>query len=299
MNSPIDKKISPSIINVIKDKYGFSEINYKSLFSYFGGVFEIKDQKNKTYILKIIRKPDEYKIRHLDAEIVFSSTVTQTITEFITQSFIPDREKVILQKVDADFFYLLEKHEIIKKTILTKDDQQLVGKLMRIFHTKLSNFKHDGLGDSLWMREVDEKQYSILLKVLHEDEFAKYVEPLDYEKLSLNRTMIHGDWHGDNMSFTEPPFLYDLDTLCYGSAVEEIAWALTHFDTGVSVKEFYDNLLLGYRDLKQHEIDFIPHVAIAICYKCYAELTQHGDEKYAGSFIKLAKEIKRLFNLPS
>ncbi|KXK07541.1 MAG: serine/threonine protein kinase [Microgenomates bacterium OLB22] len=239
--------VPSGVLEAIQDRYGFSEFSTEPIYSYYGGVFDLITREGQSYILKIARDPDTYKLEHLKAEIEFCSIVKEKITAFVTQSYIPDKEGIIIQKSDSVVFYLLQKHEIIEKKLLSAYDQQSIGKLMSIFHTNLKSFDHPGIGGTSWMREVEADQYAMLLSVLPEEQFAPYISPLDYTGLNLTKTLIHGDWHDGNMSFTDPPFLFDLDTLSYGSPAEEIARTLTHWDAGlVPVKQFYDNLLIGY-----------------------------------------------------
>lgn len=287
------------VLEAIQDRYGFSDISTVPIYSYNGGVFDLKIHEGESYILKIVRDPDSYKKEHIKAEIEFCDQVKEKITEFTTQSYVPDLAGTIIQESGHSIFYLLQKHEIIEKKLLSAYDQQYIGKLMNIFHTNLKSFDHPGIGGTSWMREVDTSQYALLLKVLREEQFAPYISPLDYTGLNLTKTLIHGDWHDGNMSFTDPPFLFDLDTLSYGSPSEEIARTLTHWDAGmVPFKQFYDNLLIGYGEgLLTQEIEQISRIAVAMCYKKYAELSQHGDQPYADSFMKMAQEIKDFFGL--
>ncbi|OGK17011.1 hypothetical protein A2690_02465 [Candidatus Roizmanbacteria bacterium RIFCSPHIGHO2_01_FULL_39_12b] len=292
-----NQTLQTGIINKIKAQYGIMITSWKPIWSYYGGVFEITVDTNSSYILKIIRNPDEYKLRHLEAEVAFTQAVTENITEFITQTFIQDKNENELQKSNNDMFYLLKKHEIIKKSVPTPQEQQHVGRLIHAFHTKLVDFKHEGIAGTSWMREVEPEQYKILLQNMAEKEFAPFVAPLNYEESHLTKTLIHGDWHDDNFSFSTPPFLYDLDTLSYGAASEEIARTITHWtNDDLSIKDFYENILVGYRDLSQDEIDVIPRVAVAICLRQFAEITQNGD-KYndARGFLELEKKLKSLF----
>ncbi len=289
--------IPENIANSIKEAYGNPLQSTKPVHSYYGGVFDITLKSSQSYILKIVRHPDSYKMNHLNAEVAFCRYVKEHVDEFTTQTFVPGTSGKVLQQSDDDCYYLLEKHQIVKKDILAKEDQMMIGHLMNSFHKSLKDFKHDGIGESSWMREVDDEEYTLLQEHFDEQEFASYVKPLDYEKLGLTKTLLHGDWHGDNFSFSKPPFLYDLDTLCYGSPAEEIARSITHWYTGVPLKEFYDNLIEGYKDLSNHEIGLIPKIAVAICYKQFAEVTNHGDHKYAEHFKMLANEVKQVFGL--
>lgn len=264
--------------------------------SYYGGVFEIETD-NENFIVKVIRDPDTYKIAHIDAEITFCRFVHEHITSFTSQTFITDKEGGILQQTADECFYLLKKHSIVKKDTLSNEDQQTIGRLMRDFHRGLHNFEHKGIGESTWMREVNQKEYELLLKHFKEEEFVAFVQPLNYEELNLPKTLLHGDWHGENFSFSNPPFLFDLDTLCYGSPAEEIARTITHWYSGSSIKNFYKNIIKGYETLSDTEIIIIPRLAVAICYKQFAEVAIYGDLSYANHFKELADEVKSAFSI--
>lgn len=296
MKTNNDVQIPVDVFNTIQKSYGFSIVSQKPIWSCYGGVFEIFTV-DSSYILKISNQPDDHRILHIEAEIAFTKAVADKITEFITQTFVPDNQGNPFHKGHTNAFYLLKKQTIIKTFVPSVSEQQLVGKLMNVFHTRLATFKHIGIAGTTWMREVDDEEYKILSALISEKEFASYVTPLDYEKLNLKKTLIHGDWHGDNMSFSNPPFLFDLDTLSYGLPAEEIARTITHWtNDDLSLLDFYTNILIGYDGLSSYEINIIPHIAVAICYKQAAEVTKNGNIRDGKDFLRLANKVKKIFN---
>ncbi len=289
------REVSQEVIDSIHDHYNFEITSQQLLNSYYSGVFEIGTNANASYILKIFNNP---QIDHLRSQIEFSRCVKENITEFTTQEFVLDKHNEALNKVGDNYFYILKKHEIVNKTDVNKEEQQLIGRLMKTFHISLSSFRHIGIGSSSWMRELEPIHAVLLKQYIDEREYLPYVGKIDYQSLKLPVTLIHGDWHDQNMSFTSPPFLYDLDTLSYGSPSEEIARTITHWSVEKEkIKEFYDNLLIGYGTLTKSEIAVIPLVAVAICYKQSAEVEQNGNKKYAADFRELAKYIKDTFKV--
>lgn len=292
-------EISDSLIKAIKDSYGFNVVKIQDIYSYFGGVSEIVTDQGQTYILKLRRDLDDIDLTRHDAVVAFCDFVAANITEFVTQKFLRTKEGKTLQHLEGDdYFYIVEKQEIVRKEELTVEEQLELGRLMRAFHIKLKDFKHQGIGDTSWMTSFTDEDLALLRKDFKEEEYAEYIKPLDYKALGLEVILIHGDWHQGNMSFTNPSFIFDLDTLSYGSRVEEIARSVTHWHFKRSKIELYENLVKGYEILPQNEIDLIPKVMVRICYKKYCEFNLHGDSKNANGYKALGSQLKESFNLP-
>lgn len=290
---------SDLLLKAVKDNYGFNVVKIQDIYSYFGGVSEITTDQNQTYILKLRRGLDEIDLTRHDAMIAFCDFVSANVSEFITQKTIRTKQGKTLQHLrDDDYFYIVERREIIRKEELIVEEQLELGRLMRAFHTELKGFKHLGIGDTSWMTSFTKEELALLRQDFKEEDYREYVKPLDYKDLGLEVILIHGDWHQGNMSFTNPPFIFDLDTLSYGSRVEEIARSITHWHFKRPKIEFFENLVKGYGILPQSEIDLIPKVMVRICYKKYCEFSLHGDSKNAYEYKALGLQLKEAFNLP-
>jgi hypothetical protein len=287
------------VIDAIKDKYGFTVVSSKDLYSYYGGVSEITTDKGEVFIFKYRGNVGESGLLHHEAVVEFCNFVEENITEFVTQKYIPNLVGEYFTYLwNRDYCYIVEKREINKKTYITPREQRFVGQLMRIFHTKLKDFKHPGLIGTEYMAGFGQAELNCLAQNYKLEEYEPFIKPFDYEEEGLETTLLHGDWHESNMSFSKPPFLFDLDTLSRGTRLEEIARSVTHWNFGGKPKkELFENMVKGYGDLTQKEIDLAIKVMISTSYKKYAMFMLHKDLDHANGYKYLAEYLKREFNL--
>lgn len=286
------------ISQTVSDKYGIAVSQLTPIDTYYGGVYELTDSNEKNYILKFLQNPSVSDMQHFEAVIVFADYVAKNISEFTTQKFIKDNEGKILQVYDdKNYFYLVQKQEIIKKNELTEAEQLALGNLLRVFHEKLKSFKHQGIGNTKWMTSFSSEEQKLLAAEFTNEEYMPYVEKIDYIKENLEVLLIHGDLHQGNISFSKIPFIFDLDTLCYGSRVEEIARTITHWRFKRSKIELFENLTKGYSILSKHEMELLPQLMVRICYKKVCEFLDHDDRDNADRYKALAMQLKEAFGL--
>ncbi len=283
---------------IVFSKYGIKVSQLTPIYSYFGGVYELSTSDGKGYILKLLRNPSVSDMQHFEAVVAFADYVAKNISEFTTQKFIKDNEGQIVQVYDdKNYFYLVQKQEIIKKDELTEAEQLALGNLLRIFHEKLKSFKHQGIDNTEWMTSFSSEEQKILAAEFPSNEYEPYVEKIDYLKENLEVILIHGDLHQGNISFNETPFIFDLDTLCYGSRVEEIARTITHWRFKRSKLELFENLTKGYAILTKHELELLPQIMVRICYKKVCEFLDNDDRDNVDRYKVLATQLKEAFNL--
>lgn len=294
--------IDQKILKQINEVFGLIIVDTISVNSYFTRVTEVVSNKGEHFILKIL--PDFYNdnIDSYQAVIAVCDIIENDILELQTIKHIKAKDEKIVHKTeDGQFFVLMEKHEIVPSEILTLQKQQLLGHLMSIFHNKLKNFNHPNLGTTHWMRKIDDQGLKILSRDFPDKGFLPYVQfahNINYEALNLSLTTIHGDWHKGNFSFTNPPFLFDYDTLSRGAAVEDIARTLTQWSMESSQrKDFHDNFIKGYGELNDNEIELIPKFMIAQNYANYIYFLSLADEINAQKSKESLPIIKALFNL--
>ncbi len=297
--------MNQDLIKLVKKTYGLKIVS-SSLQegSYSKRVWEITTATNQKFILKLLSGYDEKDLLHFQAETYFCEFVNSNIAELKTLQYLKNTNGDMIQLFRPefnDYFVIMEKHPIIHKPYLTSEEQINLGKLIASVHKKLKGFDHPGLWTTDWMRKVDNETEILLRREFPDLEFMKYkkfMKPLDYEGFGLELITIHGDWHQANMSFTNPPFLFDLDTLSRGSRVEELARTLTHWDDDLSkIKIFYDNLITGYEDLKDEEIALIPKLIMAQLYNKYGEFSGHKDLKNSQRIKNSIPIVRKLFKL--
>lgn len=292
-------ELPEDLVNSIRENYGINIVETNSLYSYYGGVSEITTINGQVFILKLLEDVDDRALLHHEAVVAFCEYIQQNVTEFTTQELVKNKYDKTLQHLEGEnYFYIAQKKEIITKKDLTISEQQELGNLMRVFHSKLQDFKHPGIGDAKWMRTFSKEDLELLKEGFAENEYKEYIKDWDYDEMGLQVTLLHGDLHQANMSFTNPPFIFDLDTLSMGSRVEEIARSITHWATRQSKKDFFENIVKGYQILSEDEIKLIPKVMVTICYKKYCEFNLHSDRENANRYKALAGQIKEWFKLP-
>lgn len=295
--------INEEVIKSIKEKFGLEITESLPAHSYFTRVWEIVTDGGERLILKLL--PDFYRgnIFSYRAVIAVCDLINEKISDFKTIRHIKDQKGEVVQEwKDGHFYVLMEKQEMAEMSDFTPQRQQQIGHLMWLFHTKLKNFSHPGLGGTRWMRKIDEKSLPQLQKAFPDRGYLPYLEftqRVDYKKLNLELTTIHGDWHGGNMSFTSPPFLFDYDTLSKGSAVEDIARTLSHWEMDNSQRKvFFDNFLTGYPGLSENEKNLIPRFIIATLYANYLYYLELKDFKNAQLTKEAIPVVKKAFSLP-
>ena len=290
-------------INIQLNKlFGYKVLTSTLIGGYSKRVWEIQTDSHK-YVIKLLEGQSEKDLLHHHAEVAFSSIVNSTgVLE--TVKFISDTKGDTIHRIDKnrnDYFVVIESHPIIKKTNLNSEEQQELGHLMSVLHAKLKGFAHPGLGNTKYMREVNTDEMKLINEAFPDagyKNYLKFMQPLDYQALDLKTTVIHGDWHQANMSFTQPPFIFDLDTIAWGARVEELARTLTHWWVDPSeVKDLYRNLIIGYATLTQSEIDIIPSLIIAQQYRKYAEYRGYKDPINAERVKESIPVLKSLFSL--
>lgn len=286
------------LLHIMKDRFGLEVRGAKEIRSYYGGVFEVAIDLDRGYVVKVFKALDEKGKQRHAAAVAFSDYVGQNVSEFTTQRFVRNRDGGTLQPIGGDdYFYVVEKQEIVTRKELAEEEQRGLGVLMKVFHTHLKDFKHPGIGDSSWISSFDDQDLALLRRDYRESEYVRYTQPLDHAASGLDSTLLHGDWHAGNMSFTSPPFLYDLDTLCFGSPAEEIARSVTHWDTRAPKRAFMENIVAGYASLTPKEVELIPRLMVTICYKKYCEFMHNNDRGNAEGYRALAGYLKREFDL--
>lgn len=294
--------IDEKIIQIIDKNFGLKISEVISVPSYFTRVSELITDKGVCIILKVLPEFYENNIRSYDAVIAVCELINKEIPELQTLKHLRSQEgQVVYEWEKGKYFVLFEKHPIFSKDVLTVSDQQNLGRLMSVFHTKLKNFSHPYLGTTHWMRKIDKDGIMLLSHDFLEKEFYPYLEfahNIDYKGLELTLTTIHGDWHRGNMSFTQPPFLFDYDTLSRGAAVEDIARTLTQWKMDDKDRlSFYANFLDGYVGLTANEKNLIPKLMIAQLFSNYIYFRGLQDDKNALNSKEAIPIIKQLFNL--
>lgn len=286
----------------ISQKYDFKVARVSNIKSYFTRVFVLVTDTGQELILKIL--PPFYQNPYQDYDVVISliDKINSEIPELITIKHIVAKDGSIVNQLDADqYFVITQKQPLVEVNNFTTQHQRALGNLMSIFHTKLQTFQHPSLASTKWMRKIDGEGLKILQTDFPDSGYTPYLEfaqDIDYHAHHLTLTTIHGDWHGGNFSFTDPPFLFDFDTLSRGAALEDIARTLTQWDLkSTSRKQFYQNFLIGYHTLSAHEIQLIPKLMMAQLYANYIYYTTNHDSKNAIRTKNSIPEIKKQFSL--
>ncbi len=295
MDNQIDK--------LLENNFGFKTKNPILLGGYSSRVWEVETNQNRKLIVKILEDQNDKDLLHHQAEVAFSRAVNTTGV-IQTLEFIPDQKGQTIHRIREDgddYFVVIKPHPIVHKVDLSTEEQQNLGHLMSVVHSLFKDFKHPGLGTTKYMREVDSTEMDLIVQAFPDGGYKNYfrfMQPLDYQALGLTTTVIHGDWHQANMSFTKPPFLFDLDTLARGARAEELARTIPHWwMEPTAIKSFYENLVKGYRDLNQAELEIIPQLAVTQQYRKYAEFIGYKDPKSANRIKESIPVIKSLFNL--
>lgn len=287
----------------IKKDFAIVIKNVQQANSYFKRVWIIEDAVDKKFVVKLLENFDEYQLKHHEAEVAFAKIVNTQMQNLRSVIFTPDKNGAILHKINPtkdDYYVLMQYHPIIKKSELTPEEQQNLGKIMADMHTTLKDFQHIGFGTTYYMRDVNNRDMEVIEKGFPDKGYRPYLiymQPLDYEALGLKLTILHGDWHQANMSFTDPYFLFDLDTLCKGTGVEELARTLTHWAIEpTEIKTFFSNLVKGYQ-LPSQEMQLAPLLMVAQLYRKYAEFHDYKDPQSMEDVKKKIEIIKESFNL--
>jgi len=289
---------------LLENNFGFKPRNSVLLGGYSSRVWEVEINQDRNLVVKILKDQNDKDLLHHQAEVAFSRAVNSTGV-IQTLKFIPDTKGQTIHRLHQDgddYFVVIEPHPIVHKVDLSKEEQQNLGHLMSVVHSMFVDFDHPGLGTTKYMREVNLVEMDLIAQAFPDEgykSYLKFMQPLDYQTLGLTTTVIHGDWHQANMSFTQPPFLFDLETLARGTRVEELARTITHWWMEPTAKKvFFENLVRGYQDLTQAELEIIPQLAITQLYRKYAEFISYNDPKNANRVRESIPVIKSLFNLP-
>jgi len=284
--------------------FGIKAQNPQQPESYFKRVWKIEDESGKEFIVKLFVDQTEQDLKHHEVEIAVASKINSKMHSLQSVRFIPDKSGTVLHRVNAghnNYYVLMDAHPIITKTELTSDEQRNLGKVMAEMHHALKDFHHKGLTLATYMRDVSEKDMDIIRSEFPDggyESYIKYMKPLDYKELGLTLTTIQGDWHQQNMSFTQPLFLFDLDTVSRGAGVEEIARTLTHWGIKPEeIKDFYTNLTEGY-GLPEHEKQLVAPLMIAQLYRKYAEFNEYNDTQSKDEVKRKIAVVKEDFDLP-
>ncbi|MBP9819283.1 phosphotransferase [Candidatus Woesebacteria bacterium] len=281
---------------ILKQKFELNIVDtQQAAGSYIQTVLFVKDDNNQIFVLKILKDINrEFDLPHHSAQVAFSKFLnTQLSSGFRAVSFIPNIQGETITHIDEDdFIVLFQKEEIIKKVQLSHQETKELGSNMRVMHEKLANFSHVGLGTTNYMRVLSDDQIRQLPTIFPNivmSEYSSFLKALNYRVLGLSTTVLHGDIHQENVSFTNRPVLMDLDTLCRGSGIEEIARTITHWHIDEEeIGIFYENLLTGYGPLTEIENSLLPKLIIAQLLRKYFEFLDYNDRKNS-------LRIKKLF----
>lgn len=292
------------LIAAIYRDFGIAVATQQQTESYFKRVWKIEDSSGKNLVVKLLPDANEYQLKHPKAEVAFAQEVNSKMQSLQTVEFIPDKNGVILHRIipdKNDYYVLMDYHSIIRKKEITPSEQRHLGTVMAEMHRGLIDFHHEGIGGTYYMRETDEEDMGVIREAFPDEgykPYLKYMQPLDYGELELQITTLHGDWHDQNMSFTDPSFLFDLDTVCRGAGSEEIARTLTHWAIAPEkIKEFYENLAEGYA-LSANERRLVPLFMVTQLYRKYAEFNKYKDPQSMEDVKRKIPTIKEAFALP-
>lgn len=275
------------LLTVLEQKYGLNIVDIQQAAgSYSKTVFFVKNDINQVFVLKILKDINrEFDLPHHNAEVAFSEFLNiQLSAGFRAVNFIPNIQGETITHIDEDdFIVLFVKEKVVKKIQLSHQETKNLGSKMRMMHEKLADFHHEGLGTTNYMRVLSNDQLLQLSTIFPNvviKEYSSFLKPLNYTHLGLSTTVLHGDLHQENISLSNPPVLMDLDTLCRGSRIEEIARTITHWH--IDEKEigiFYKDLLEGYGPLRETEITLLPKLIIAQLLRKYFEFLDYNDQE--------------------
>jgi Ser/Thr protein kinase RdoA (MazF antagonist) len=298
-----NQTLHPEFVEAVEQNYGLtivtSSLNHGS---YSGRAWNIATNKG-VYLLKTHLDTDSSDLTHHEAEASFADTLNEKLVGVLQSvRFARGTNNTTIFNVREDDYVTLIHHEhIVSKSLLTTSEQFSLGQLMARMHQMMRDFNHAGLGSTDYMRTLDPQELSRLPLIFPDGGYEPYVNffsPLNYSSLGLSAQVIHGDWHQGNMSFADPPLLFDLDTLALGTPAEEIARTITHWSMDPShIKPFFDALTAGYATLSAHELSLIPRLAIAQLYRKYFEFLDYEDVENAQRIKHLIPYFKQAFDL--
>ncbi len=283
------------LLTILKQKYELNVVDtQQAAGSYSQTVLFVENDNNQIFVLKILKDIHrEFDLPHHSAQVAFSKFLnTQLSDGFRAVSFVPNiRGETITHIDEDDFIVLFQKEEITKKIQLTHQETKELGSNMRVMHERLVDFSHVGLRTTDYMRVLSDDQVRQLPTIFPKivmSEYSPFLKPLNYSALGLSTTVLHGDLHQENVSFTNRPVLMDLDTLCRGSRIEEIARTITHWHIDVEkIRIFYKNLLSGYGPLTEIENALLPKLIISQLLRKHFEFVDCSDQENALRIKKL------------
>ncbi len=270
--------------------YGFRFIGSKPLENVYGGVWKIRSDKDKEFVLKTAWNFEQEDVHHLEAEIAFSRYLSNNVPEIATVEYVPNKEGEIIQPLSEGkgYFYLMKKAKVITRHILTYEEQKELGKWMAIFHKRMIHFNHPGLWGPNYYRAIAPYEEERLRQDFPSHDLDPYINPQGEETVSTFLTTIHGDWHSQNMSWTQPPILLDLGMLARSGRIGELSRTLSHwwFGTESEFVRFYENLVDSYGDLTKEEVKALPLYTMRDFYKSYCEFVFEAKD------LKTAEKVK-------
>jgi Ser/Thr protein kinase RdoA (MazF antagonist) len=291
------------IAKTIQDQYGLSFLGAViDPGSYSRRVWSIDTNKG-SFILKVMLDIGTFDLIHHETEVAFAEELNRNSHGILnTIRFVKSsRGKTIEHIKDDDYVTIQNKVKVVTKSALTIDEQRQLGSLLSHLHSKMAQFTHPGLGTTDYMRVLKDEEIEKLPSVFLDkgyEPYLEYMKPANYDILGLTKQVIHGDWHQANMSFSRPPLLFDLDTLALGARIEEIARTLTHWWIDRDhLKQFYDNLLIGYGPLTELEKELLPKFTIAQLYRKYFEFLDYNDQISAERVKDSIPYYKKTFKL--